>query len=297
VAARWATGDLSDELAADHRDELADAQRGLNAMRASLQTSFGTIRHSADGIAGVSNEMAAGNRDLSSRTEQAAANLQQTAASMEQLSGNVGQTAESARAASDLATAAVTSAARGGEAMTQVVATMAEISAASRQIADIIGVIDGIAFQTNILALNAAVEAARAGEHGRGFAVVAGEVRGLAQRSAQAAREIKGLIEASVGKIDSGARRVEEAGGTMQEIVASVHRVSDIVGGIKAAAVEQSGGIGEVNHAVAHLDALTQQNVALVQESASAAESLQEQAQRLQRALSAFRFAAPAAGA
>ena len=167
----------------------------------------------------------------------------------------------------------------------------------SRQIADIIGVIDGIAFQTNILALNAAVEAARAGEHGRGFAVVAGEVRGLAQRSAQAAREITGLIEASVDKIDSGARRVEEAGGTMQEIVASVHRVSDIVGGIKASAVEQSGGIGEVNHAVAHLDALTQQNVALVQESASASESLQEQAQRLQRALSAFRFAAPAARA
>ena len=297
VAARWATGDLSDELAADSRDELADAQRGLNAMRASLQTSFGAVRHSADGIAGVSAEMAAGNRDLSSRTGQAAANLQQTAASMEQLSGNVGHTAESARAASDLAAAAVTSAARGGEAMTQVVVTMAEISAASRQIADIIGVIDGIAFQTNILALNAAVEAARAGEHGRGFAVVAGEVRSLAQRSAQAAREIKGLIEASVEKIDSGARRVEEAGGTMQEIVASVHRVSDIVGGIKASAVEQSGGIGEVNHAVAHLDALTQQNVALVQESASAAESLQEQAQCLQRALSAFRFAAPAAHA
>ncbi|MGA0609428.1 methyl-accepting chemotaxis protein [Caldimonas sp. KR1-144] len=296
AVAAWATGDLGSALGAHGRDELSQAQRGLNAMRASLVTLLGQVRRSADGVTTASTEIATGNQDLSARTEQTASNLQETAASMEQLTGTVKQTADSARTANQLASSASTSAAKGGEVVAQVVATMDEINASSKKIVDIIGVIDGIAFQTNILALNAAVEAARAGEQGRGFAVVASEVRSLAQRSADAAKEIKTLIGASVEKVDSGAKLVQDAGGAMNEIVASVRRVSDIIGEITAAAAEQSDGIGQVNSAVTNLDRMTQQNAALVEQGAAAAESLKEQAQRLQQAVAVFRFeAAPGA--
>ncbi|HWH74388.1 MAG TPA: methyl-accepting chemotaxis protein [Methylibium sp.] len=295
VAARWSTGDLAVALEPAGRDELSQAQRGLNGMRESLRSLLLQVRQSSDSIGTASSEIAVGNQDLSVRTEQAASNLQQTASSMEQLAGTVQQTADSARTANQLASSASASAAKGGEVVDKVVATMAEIHAASKRIADIIGVIDGIAYQTNILALNAAVEAARAGEQGRGFGVVASEVRHLAQRSAQASREIKALIGASVLKADSGAKLVQDAGGAMQEIVASVRRVSDIIGDITAAAAEQSDGIGQVNAAVGHLDQMTQQNAALVEESAAAAESLKAQAHRLQQAVSVFRLDAPVA--
>ncbi|WP_235582356.1 methyl-accepting chemotaxis protein, partial [Rhizobacter sp. Root16D2] len=233
-----------------------------------------------------------GNQDLSARTEQTASNLQQAASSMEQLTGTVKQSADSARQANQLASSAAEVAARGGSVVAQVVTTMDEINASSKKINDIIGVIDGIAFQTNILALNAAVEAARAGEQGRGFAVVASEVRSLAQRSAQAAKEIKGLIGASVDRVEAGSRLVADAGTTMNEIVGSVQRVSDIIGEITAASSEQSDGIGQINTTVTQLDQMTQQNSALVEESAAAAESLRDQAQRLSQAVGAFRFEA-----
>ncbi|WP_235581245.1 methyl-accepting chemotaxis protein, partial [Rhizobacter sp. Root1238] len=219
-------------------------------------------------------------------------NLQQAASSMEQLTGTVKQSADSARQANQLASSAAEVAARGGSVVAQVVTTMDEINASSKKINDIIGVIDGIAFQTNILALNAAVEAARAGEQGRGFAVVASEVRSLAQRSAQAAKEIKGLIGASVDRVEAGSRLVADAGTTMNEIVGSVQRVSDIIGEITAASSEQSDGIGQINTTVTQLDQMTQQNSALVEESAAAAESLRDQAQRLSQAVGAFRFEA-----
>jgi len=233
------------------------------------------------GIQTASAEIASGNQDLSSRTEQTASNLQQTASSMEQLTGTVKQSAESASQANQLASSAAAVAERGGSVVSQVVSTMNEINASSKKIADIIGVIDGIAFQTNILALNAAVEAARAGEQGRGFAVVAGEVRSLAQRSAEAAKEIKSLIGSSVDRVEAGSKLVADAGKTMSEIVGSVKRVSDIIGEITAAANEQSQGIGQVNTAVTQLDQMTQQNAALVEQSAAAAESLKDQAHRL----------------
>ena len=233
------------------------------------------------GIQTASAEIASGNQDLSARTEQTASNLQQTASSMEQLTGTVKQSAESASQANQLASSAAAVAERGGSVVSQVVSTMNEINASSKKIADIIGVIDGIAFQTNILALNAAVEAARAGEQGRGFAVVAGEVRSLAQRSAEAAKEIKSLIGSSVDRVEAGSKLVADAGKTMSEIVGSVKRVSDIIGEITAAANEQSQGIGQVNTAVTQLDQMTQQNAALVEQSAAAAESLKDQAQRL----------------
>ena len=220
----------------------------------------------------------------------AASNLQQTASSMEQITATVKQSADSARQANQLAASASETAARGGAVVGQVVATMADISASSKKIADIIGVIDGIAFQTNILALTAAVEAARAGEQGRGFAVVASEVRSLAQRSAEAAKEIKGLIGASVGKVQDGSKLVADAGRTMTEIVGSVQRVSDIIGEITAAAAEQSDGIGQINGSVNQLDQMTQQNAALVEESAAAAESLKEQAVRLSEVVATFRL-------
>src|SRR5881392_671964 len=267
-------------------------------MQAALRHMVGQVRTSTDSISNASAEIATGNQDLSARTEQTAANLQQAASSMEQLTGTVRQSADSARQANQLATSAAEVAARGGQLVEEVVSTMDEINASSKKISDIIGVIDGIAFQTNILALNAAVEAARAGEQGRGFAVVAGEVRNLAQRSAEAAKEIKALIGASVDKVESGARLVADAGKTMQEIVGSVQRVTDIIGEITAASSEQSDGIGQVSTSVTQLDQMTQQNAALVEESTAAAESLKEQAVRLAKVVGTFRLddkAAPAA--
>jgi methyl-accepting chemotaxis protein len=292
VAQDIAAGDLTREIRVEGRDEAAELLQSLRQMQQWLQRVVVQVRSSADSIGVASSQVATGNQDLSGRTEQTASSLQQTASSMEQLTDTVNQTADSARTANQLAASASEVAQRGGAVVSQVVSTMNDISAASRKIADIIGVIDGIAFQTNILALNAAVEAARAGEQGRGFAVVAGEVRSLAQRSAEAAREIKSLIGASVDKVESGSRLVQDAGSTMGEIVASVQRVTDIIGEISAAAAEQSQGIGQVNSAVSQLDQMTQQNAALVEESAAAAESLSEQARRLAEAVSIFQTTA-----
>jgi methyl-accepting chemotaxis protein len=297
LAKAIAGGDLTQSVDARGRDEAAQLQASLAAMQESLRTLIGAVRASTDGITTASTEIATGNQDLSARTEQTASNLQQTASSMEQLTGTVRQTADSARTANQLASSAQASAAKGGAVVSQVVTTMEEIDASSKKIADIIGVIDGIAFQTNILALNAAVEAARAGEQGRGFAVVAGEVRSLAQRSAQAAKEIKALIGASVERVESGSRLVADAGRTMADIVGSVQRVTDIIGEITAAASEQSEGIGQVNSAVTQLDSMTQQNAALVEQSAAAASSLKEQTLRLQESLGAFRVDATLAPA
>jgi methyl-accepting chemotaxis protein len=289
---RVAAGDLTHAIEARGRDEPAELMRALQRMQQSLRTTVGEVRESADSIRGASGEVATGNQDLSARTEQTAANLQQAASSLEQLTGTVGSTAESARTANQLAASAADVAQRGGSVVSQVVATMDEIQSSSKKIADIIAVIDGIAFQTNILALNAAVEAARAGEQGRGFAVVASEVRSLAQRSAEAAREIKGLIQASVEKVDTGSRLVANAGSTMNEIVASVQRVTDIIGEISAAASEQSSGLAQVNGAVTDLDRMTQQNAALVEQSAAAAESLKDQAQKLATVVGRFELGA-----
>jgi methyl-accepting chemotaxis protein len=285
-----ARGDLSQRLEVEGRDEIASLMTSLGGMNASLHQMVTQVRQSADSIQTASSEVATGNQDLSQRTEQTASNLQQAASSMEQLTGTVRQSADSARQANQLATSAAEVAARGGVAVSQVVVTMDEINASSKKIVDIIGVIDGIAFQTNILALNAAVEAARAGEQGRGFAVVASEVRSLAQRSAAAAKEIKGLIGASVEKVEGGSRLVTDAGKTMTEIVSSVQRVSDIIGEITAASAEQSEGIGQVNGSVTQLDQMTQQNAALVEQSAAAAESLKEQAGRLAEVVSTFKL-------
>jgi len=287
---RVAAGDLSDPPVHRGTDEVGQMFGSLQAMTAKLRATVGQVRQSAESIEVASGEVAAGNQDLSSRTELAAANLQQTAASMTQLTGTVQHTADSAQTANQLAQSATEVAERGGAVVSQVVTTMDEINASSKKIADIIGVIDGIAFQTNILALNAAVEAARAGEQGRGFAVVAGEVRSLAQRSAEAAREIKGLIGTSVDRVETGSRLVQDAGATMGDIVASVKRVSDIIGEISAAASEQRGGIGQVGNAVNQLDQMTQQNAALVEEGAAAAESLKEQAQTLTRLVATFKL-------
>jgi len=287
-----AAGDLAADLQVRGQDETAALQRALLAMRDALAALVGQVRASADNIRVASTEVASGNADLSGRTEQAASSLQQTASSMEQVTGTVQQTSDAARQASQLAASAASVAQRGGSVVSQVVATMDEINASSKKIADIIGVIDGIAFQTNILALNAAVEAARAGEQGRGFAVVAGEVRSLAQRSAEAAREIKSLIGSSVDRVEAGSKLVGDAGSTMGEIVASVQRVTDIIGEIAAAAAEQTGGIGQINSAVGALDRMTQQNAALVEQSAAAAESLKDQAARLNEVVGTFRLAA-----
>ena len=271
-------------------DETGHLLRALDSMRGALQRSMSEVRGVVDSISTASAQIATGNRDLSARTEQTASSLEETASSMEELTGTVRQSAESAAQANQLAHSAANVAQRGGDVVAQVVSTMDEINASSKKIADIIGVIDGIAFQTNILALNAAVEAARAGEQGRGFAVVAGEVRSLAQRSAEAAKEIKTLIGASVERVETGSRLVQDAGSTMGEIVSSVRRVTDIIGEISAAASEQSGGIGQVNIAVNQLDQMTQQNAALVEESTAAAESLKDQAQRLAGVVGAFRL-------
>jgi methyl-accepting chemotaxis protein len=256
-----------------------------------IGSAMAQVQGSASNIQVASSEIATGNQDLSTRTEQTASNLQQAASSMEQLTGTVKQSADSARHANQLAASAAEVAARGGSVVAQVVATMDEINTSSKKISDIIGVIDGIAFQTNILALNAAVEAARAGEQGRGFAVVASEVRSLAQRSAEAAKEIKGLIGASVDRVESGSKLVADAGSTMSEIVASVQRVSDIIGEITAASAEQSDGISQVNTSVTQLDQMTQQNAALVEQSAAAAESLRDQAEKLAGVVGSFRLA------
>ncbi|MCA0240742.1 MAG: methyl-accepting chemotaxis protein [Proteobacteria bacterium] len=294
VARRIGEGDLTAEVDTRRGDEVGDLLRAVAAMRDALRNVVSRVRNSTDSIQHAATEVAQGNVDLSQRTERAAASLQQTASAMEELTGTMRQTADAARTASQLAASASSVAGRGGEVVAQVVATMDDINTSSRKIADITGVIDGIAFQTNILALNAAVEAARAGEQGRGFAVVAGEVRSLAQRSAEAAREIKGLIGASVERVESGARLVGEAGSTMGEIVGSVQRVTDIIGEISAAAAEQSSGIGSVNNAVAQLDQATQQNAALVEESAAAAESLKDQARALVTLVTGFKVDGPA---
>ncbi len=261
---------------------------GLETMIAALRRTIEHVHVSTESIRTASDEIAIGNTDLSQRTEETASSLQQTSASLEQLTATVQQTAESAQTASQLAGAASGTAARGGEVVEQVVATMNGIDESSRRIADIIGTIDGIAFQTNILALNAAVEAARAGEQGRGFAVVASEVRSLAQRSADAAKEIKALIGTSVERVESGSRLVVQAGSTMSEIVASVQRVTDIIGEISAATTGQSSQIAQINAAVSQLDQMTQQNAALVEESAAAAESLKQQAVNLSAAVGVF---------
>ncbi|WIT13012.1 methyl-accepting chemotaxis protein [Paucibacter sediminis] len=288
VAQAIAAGDLNRQIRVEGRDEAADLLGALHSMQESLRKLVGEVRASSSHIETASTEVAAGNQDLSQRTEQAASNLQSTASSMEQLTGGVRDSADSAMTAKQLASSAAQVAQRGGEVVARVVSTMDEINSSSRRIGDIIGVIDGIAFQTNILALNAAVEAARAGEQGRGFAVVAGEVRSLAQRSAEAAREIKALIGASVERVDVGAKLVQDAGATMDEIVASVQRVSDIVGEIATGTSDQSQRIGQVNGAVTRLDQMTQQNAALVEQSAAAAESLREQSRRLAEAVSQF---------
>nr|WP_297357771.1 methyl-accepting chemotaxis protein [uncultured Caldimonas sp.] len=290
LARSIADGDLTHSVEAQGHDEAADLLRALNEMQASLRDIVTRVHVSTESITTASSEIATGNQDLSSRTEQAASSLQQTAASMEQLTGTVKQSTDAAHQANQLAASASEVAAKGGNVVAQVVSTMDEINVASKKIADIIGVIDGIAFQTNILALNAAVEAARAGEQGRGFAVVAGEVRNLAQRSAQAAKEIKTLIGASVEKVEGGAKLVQTAGSTMQEIVGSVQRVTDIIGEITAAAAEQNDGIGQVNQAVTQLDQMTQQNAALVEQSTAAAESLKEQAYKLADVVKAFKL-------
>ncbi|WP_323055766.1 methyl-accepting chemotaxis protein [Paucibacter sp. PLA-PC-4] len=287
-----AQGDLSVPVRSDRQDEIGALMRDTESMRQRLADIIGTVRNSVDSIGTASAEIATGNQDLSQRTEQTASNLQITASSMVELTGTVKQTADSARTANQLVSTASSAAAKGGDVVSQVVATMDEINTSSKKINDIIGVIDGIAFQTNILALNAAVEAARAGEQGRGFAVVAAEVRSLAQRSAAAAKEIKGLIGASVDRVEVGSRLVQEAGSSMQDIVSSVARVSDIIGEITAASAEQSDGIGNVNQSVVQLDQMTQQNAALVEQSAAAAESLKEQAHRLVEAVAVFRVAA-----
>jgi methyl-accepting chemotaxis protein len=286
---QMAGGDLTGQIPpAQHAQSLMGALAG---MQASMRELVSQVQASSTSIETASAEIATGNQDLSARTEAAASNLEQTAASMEELTSTVRSSADAAQQANQLAASAAEVAARGGQVVGQVVSTMDEINHSSKKISDIIGVIDGIAFQTNILALNAAVEAARAGEQGRGFAVVAGEVRNLAQRSAGAAKEIKGLIGASVERVEAGSRLVSQAGQTMGEIVGSVQRVSDIIGQITAAAGEQSAGIAQVNTAVTHLDQMTQQNAALVEQSAAASESLREQADRVQKAVSAFKLA------
>jgi len=292
VAEAVASGDLTAQARSTARDETGRLLMALGTMTESLRTVVHSVRQGSESIATGSGQIATGTADLSQRTEEQAANLQQTAASMEQLAATVRQSADAARNASHLADTAKATAAQGGAVVQQVVGTMQDITAASRKIGDIIGVIDGIAFQTNILALNAAVEAARAGEHGRGFAVVASEVRALAQRSAASAREIKTLIQASVEQVEAGSQLVDTAGRTMHDIVAQVTEASDVFAQISTAAAEQTKGISQVNDAVTQLDQVTQQNAALVEESAAASDSLRQQAAQLVDAVRVFRLQA-----
>jgi methyl-accepting chemotaxis protein len=288
---RFADGDLTSPIHSQGHAELASLSSALATMQAQWNTTLSLVQRSAAAIDLASGEVASGNQDLSQRTENAASSLQQTASAIEALNGTVRSSAESARNANELAGSASLVAGRGGEVVMQVVSTMKEINASSQRIGDIIGVIDGIAFQTNILALNAAVEAARAGEQGRGFAVVASEVRSLAQRSALAAREVKQLVGASLDKVEVGAKLVSDAGDTMSEIVASVQRVSDIISQISEASASQSQDISQVHAAVCQLDQMTQQNAALVEQSAAAAESLKAQAGNLGGAVAGFQLA------
>ena len=290
-------GDLTQDVHDDRGDELGHLLRALSAMGAKLRTVVGEVRMGVESVSAAAGQIATGNHDLSARTEQTAANLEETAASMEELTATVTQSADTARQANQLAAQAAQAAQHGGEVVGQVVVSMEHITESSRKIGDIIGVIDGIAFQTNILALNAAVEAARAGEQGRGFAVVAGEVRTLAQRSAEAAKEIKGLITTSVQNVEQGSHQVGQAGQSMGEIVESVRRVSDLIGEITASTTEQRDGIGQVNQAVANLDQMTQQNAALVEQASAAAASMSEQAQRLAQVVSVFNVGAYASQA
>jgi methyl-accepting chemotaxis protein len=287
-----AAGNLDVPFAIRSKDEVGEMACALEGMREALARVIVDIRGTSESIRTASSEVAQGNADLSSRTEQQASSLQETAASMEQMTSTVKNNADTANQAAQLASAASEVAERGGVVVGEVVSRMGEISQASRRIEEIIAVIDGIAFQTNILALNAAVEAARAGEQGRGFAVVAGEVRNLAQRSAQAAREIKSLIADSVSKVESGNSLVHEAGRTMGDIVVQVRRVTDLIGEITSATLEQSSGIGQVNRAVTQLDQMTQQNAALVEQSAASAQSLKDQADRLAQAVTMFTLSA-----
>jgi len=289
VAQRVAGGQLASKVEVVGKDEVSDLMRALKEMDASLCRIVGEVRQGTDAISTASAQIASGNADLSSRTESQASSLEETASSMEELTETVRQNAENARQANQLVVSASEFAVKGGHVVGQVVTTMGSIKDSSRKIVDIIGVIDGIAFQTNILALNAAVEAARAGEQGRGFAVVAAEVRNLAQRSAGAAKEIKTLIGDSVEKVEVGSKLVDEAGKTMDEVVTSVKYVADIMSEITAASQEQSAGIGEVNQAIAQMDEMTQQNAALVEQAAAAAESMQEQAAMLAEAVSVFK--------
>ncbi len=286
-----AAGNLSVPISVRGNDEFAQLLSALNDMQRSLSKVVANVRQNSESVATASAQISSGNNDLSARTEQQAASLEETAASMEELGSTVRQNADNARQANQLALGASTVAIRGGEVVNQVVGTMKGINDSSKKIVDIIGVIDGIAFQTNILALNAAVEAARAGEHGRGFAVVASEVRNLAQRSAEAAKEIKSLISASVERVDEGTALVDQAGVTMTEIVTAIRRVADIMGEISAATSEQSTGVAQVGEAVTQMDQATQQNSALVEESAAAAESLKLQAQQLVQTVAVFRLA------
>ncbi len=298
-----AQGDLTQTIVVSGRNEMSQLAENLHEMQQSLVRTVSNVRDGSDAIFTGASEISAGNNDLSARTEEQAASLEETAASMEQLTATVKQNAENARQASQLALSASETAQKGGDVVQGVVRTMSDIAGSSKKIADITSVIDGIAFQTNILALNAAVEAARAGEQGRGFAVVAGEVRNLAQRSAQAAKEIKGLIEDSVNRVNSGSQLVGTAGETMSDIVNAVTRVTDIMGEIASASDEQSRGIDQVGQAVTEMDRVTQQNASLVEQSAAAAASLEEQASRLSQSVAVFRVpranqppAAPAPG-
>jgi methyl-accepting chemotaxis protein len=290
IAETVANGDLSSSIVVNSTDETGRLMQALKHMNDSLVNVVGQVRQGTDTIATASSQIAAGNMDLSSRTEQQASSLEETAASMEELTSTVKQNADNARQANQLAVSASSVAVRGGSVVSQVVGTMGAINTSSKKIVDIIGVIDGIAFQTNILALNAAVEAARAGEQGRGFAVVAAEVRSLAQRSAAAAKEIKTLIGDSVEKVEEGSRQVAEAGKTMDEIVDSVKRVTDIMAEITSASQEQTQGIEQINQAITQMDQVTQQNAALVEEAAAAAASLQDEASGLLQVVSVFRL-------
>ena len=290
VAKGVADGDLTQTIEVHSRDEAGQLMEALHTMNGRLQQIVGEVRVSTDTITTASSEIATGNLDLSARTESQAGSLEETASAMEELTSTVKQNADNARQANQLAASASQIAQEGGDVVSKVVITMNTINDSSKKIVDIISVIDGIAFQTNILALNAAVEAARAGEQGRGFAVVASEVRSLAQRSAAAAKEIKTLIDDSVQKVGEGSKLVEQAGVTMDEVVASVKRVTDVMGEITAASQEQSSGIEEVNRAITQMDETTQQNAALVEEAAAAAQSLQDQAQRLTQVVSVFKI-------